>query len=111
VRGACLLTLLSTLACGRSSAATPIPTSPPQTEYTDYYPDNPMVHQVGKLVVGGDGEPSGQAPQARMAAFASMAILHAKPGPIGDGMPRTANKAGGAELGAGAARIGRYSDG
>jgi hypothetical protein len=58
-----------------------------------------MVHQVGKFVVGGDGEPSGQAPQARMAAFASMAILHAKPGPIGDGMPRTANKAGGQSWG------------
>ncbi len=57
LRGALLVTMLAGLACGRPSAATPIPTSPPQTAYPDYYLDNPMIHQVGKTVVGLDGKP------------------------------------------------------
>lgn len=54
--GAVLLIAVAALACGRPSAETPIPTSPPQSTYPDYYLDNPMVHQVGKTVIGLDGK-------------------------------------------------------
>jgi len=52
-----LLLVLSALACGRTSSSTPLPTAPPQSSYPDYVPDNPFVHQEGKLVIGLDGQP------------------------------------------------------
>ncbi len=46
------------LACaGGAATAKPLPTAPAQSTYADYYPHNPMVHQVGKTIVGLDGKP------------------------------------------------------
>jgi endoglucanase len=49
--------VLSILACGRTNPSAPLPTAPPQSSYPDYMPDNPFVHQEGKLVIGLDGQP------------------------------------------------------
>jgi endoglucanase len=45
-----LVMILVSLGC-KSSAA------PPQTTYADYYPNNPMVHQVGRTIVDPGGKP------------------------------------------------------
>ena len=56
-----LITLAATftlLACaGGAATAKPQPTAPAQSTYADYDPYNPMVHQVGKTIVGLDGKP------------------------------------------------------
>lgn len=45
------------LACGRSAESSVIPAARPQTSFADYFPDNPMVHQVGTALVGPEGSP------------------------------------------------------
>ncbi len=46
------------LACaGGAATARPQPTAPAQSTYADYYPQNPMAHQIGKTIVGLDGKP------------------------------------------------------
>jgi len=56
----CLALLLAAagLACGRSSAPQPPAGTPrPQSSFEDYSPDEPFVHQAGKILVGPDGSP------------------------------------------------------
>ena len=51
--------LLAVVSCrGKATnASTPLPTSPAQTAYADFYPLNPMIHQIGRTIVGLDGKP------------------------------------------------------
>lgn len=40
-----------------SQSCVPNPYAAKETPYPDYYPDNPMVHQVGRMIVDVDGKP------------------------------------------------------
>lgn len=49
--------LFAIVGCRAKTTPTPAPTVPAQSSYADFYPQNPMVHQIGLKIVGPDGKP------------------------------------------------------